>query len=187
MEIHLIRHTKPDIAKNICYGQKNIGVLPSFEAEKDLFLSKLSQDFDAVFTSPLERCAILAHGIIGDKALMDSRLMEYNFGEWEGRPWAEIPQNELDPWMEDFVNIPATGGESITEMYARINEFIEELLAKDFQKILIVTHSVVIRCFWAYTLEIPLKNIFRIKVEFGDVWKFKIDRNPMLNAFVGID
>jgi alpha-ribazole phosphatase len=187
MEIHLIRHTKPDIGKGICYGQSNIGVLDSFENEKSSFISKLNTDFDAVFSSPLERCLILSKAIKGDNLLIDNRLMEYNFGEWEGRPWAEIPQDELEPWMIDFVNIPAKGGENLNEMYERVSAFINDLLLKENKKVLIVAHSVVIRCFWAFALEIPLKNIFRIKVEFGDIWKFNLDANSNYNSFIGID
>jgi len=33
MEIYLIRHTTPDVAKGICYGQTDLDVANTFEEE----------------------------------------------------------------------------------------------------------------------------------------------------------
>ncbi len=186
MEIHLIRHTKPNIAKNVCYGQSDVGLLDSYDLEKSEFSKKLSQNYDAVFSSPLSRCLRLANDLNIGEALTDKRLMEYNFGQWEGRAWDEIPKKELDPWMSDFVNYPAPDGESLKLMFERVKNFIDELSNKEYNKVLIVSHSVVIRCFWAYTLEIPLQNLFRIKVEFGDIWQFNIDSQANYRSFIGM-
>ena len=57
MRIHLIRHTTPDIKKGLCYGQTDLDVTDTFEQEKEHVLSKLLGEYDAVFTSPLQRCS----------------------------------------------------------------------------------------------------------------------------------
>ena len=41
MLIHLIRHTKPEIAAGICYGQTDLELASSFTQEADTVLSKL--------------------------------------------------------------------------------------------------------------------------------------------------
>ena len=43
------------------------------------------------------------------------RLMEMNFGDWEMKNWNDIPPEQLNPWMEDFVNIRASNGESFID------------------------------------------------------------------------
>ena len=52
--------------------------------------------------------------------------------------------------MEDFVNVAPTNGESFNQMYLRVSNFIEMLRNKDFNDVLIVSHSGVIMCFLAY-------------------------------------
>ena len=44
MDIYIIRHTTPDIAKGICYGQTNLELTDDFQAESDAILSKLPKN-----------------------------------------------------------------------------------------------------------------------------------------------
>ena len=57
MLIHIIRHTTPDIAKGICYGQTDLALASSFYEERELLTSKLLDSYDAIYTSPLQRCS----------------------------------------------------------------------------------------------------------------------------------
>ena len=57
--LYLIRHTTPDIAHGICYGQLDINLSESFEYEVNAVL-KLLPALDLVITSPLQRCKKLA-------------------------------------------------------------------------------------------------------------------------------
>ena len=59
MELILIRHTTPAIEKGICYGQSDLNVADSFEAELELILKEVGQH-RKVYSSPLKRCRILA-------------------------------------------------------------------------------------------------------------------------------
>ena len=43
--------------------------------------------------------------------------MEMNFGDWEMKNWDDIPLEELNPWMQDFVNVRVSNGESFTDLY----------------------------------------------------------------------
>ena len=82
MLIHLIRHTTPKVESGICYGNSDLEVTNTFNEERDVVLSKLSNHYDVVFTSPLSRCAKLAGFINSPKHHADDRLKEYNFGDW---------------------------------------------------------------------------------------------------------
>ncbi|MFB9080950.1 histidine phosphatase family protein [Flavobacterium procerum] len=43
----------------------------------------------------------------------DERLKEKNFGDWEMRKW-DIFRRTTQSWMEDFVTIPVSNGESFS-------------------------------------------------------------------------
>ena len=53
MEIYLIRHTTPDVAKGICYGQTDLALTATFPEEAEHVLKQLPPDLDVVYSSPL--------------------------------------------------------------------------------------------------------------------------------------
>ena len=170
MLIHLIRHTTPDIESGVCYGQKNLDTLNSFEQEKNSIIARLKPQYDIVYSSPLKRCTQLAKTIKTREFAVDNDLMEVNFGNWEGKTWDEIPHSESKPWMDDFINVCPPNGESLTQMQQRVQRFIEHHLKPNEQKnTAIVTHAGVIRLFFVWALNIPLENIFKIKLDYGVV------------------
>jgi len=177
MEIHVIRHTPVNFDKNRCYGQFDPPLAGNFIENAKSLSNQLSDGYDQVFTSPLSRCVKLANELNLKDFKRDNRLTELDFGDWEGQFWKDINQEALNTWMEDFVNNPPTNGETLNQMYERISEFINSLRNENINKVLIITHSGVIRCFWAYFLEIPLQNIFRIPIGFGEVFKFNLGAN----------
>ena len=183
MLIHLIRHTTPKIESGICYGQTDLDVVDSFEQEKDVVLSKLLTDYDAVYTSPLQRCSKLAASITGKQRITEPRLMEYNFGDWELRPWSDFKPGEADDWMNNFVDQPAPNGDSILTMQDRVMGFFNELFSKDYQHVAVVAHSGVQRILHAHILETPLTHMFRLQLDFGAVLEIKSDlQNNLLTV-----
>ena len=57
---------------------------------------------------------------------IDPRLQEYDFGEWEGRNWPDIPRAESDPWIADMLNAAPPGGESFAALIARVRAAIAD-------------------------------------------------------------
>ncbi|MEM9987685.1 MAG: alpha-ribazole phosphatase [Bacteroidota bacterium] len=173
MEIYLIRHTVPKIAKGICYGQTDIELDETrFEEQVRTILHKLPPNLDRVYSSPLARCRRLAQRLPGPVEV-DPRLMELDFGRWENKKWEEIDPETLGAWMEDFVRAKAGKGESYLDLHDRTVAFIEALSAKARQDqcLAIVTHAGNIRSFVSYLLGLPLENSFRLQVEHGAVVK----------------
>jgi len=175
MEIYLVRHTETICEKGICYGQSDVGLAAPFESVFEHILSQLPQSA-LLFSSPLKRCVILADYIQNNKSTIsfekDDRLMEMNFGYWELKNWNEIPPEELNPWMEDFVNIGVSNGESFVELHKRVGQFLSEIMLQKIESpIIIVTHGGVIRSFLCHQSSLPLKDAFTNKVDFGQVIK----------------
>ncbi len=177
MEITVIRHTPLAIEAGICYGQMDVPLKPNFQDDFALLKAQLSADYDRVFTSPQQRCVHLTE-FIGLPYQTDHRLMEFNFGTWEGKAWTSIQKSEIDPWYADFVRYPTPGGESMQAMFERLSNFLNELRSQAHNNVLIVTHGGIIRFMWCYLLQIPLENTFKVPVGFGEVFRFNLGLSP---------
>lgn len=82
-------------------------------------------DFERVFTSPLRRAVRTSElAGFGDVAVQRDELVEWNYGEYEGRTTAEIRERRPDwsLWVHG-----APGGESPEQVRARIDPLVEEL------------------------------------------------------------
>jgi len=164
----LIRHTTPDICKGLIYGRTDVTLAGNFDAEKELVIAKLPQYIDLVVSSPSSRCILLAREI-DDLFVEDERLMELDFGLWEGKTWDTIDRLESERWMEDFINASPPQGESLYQMNERVMSFWNELLQCSHQRIAIITHAGVIRLILASVNTISLQSLFDINVHFGEV------------------
>lgn len=173
MNIDLIRHTTPDIAEGICYGQSDLALKPSYPQEFELIHGKLMPHYDRVISSPLQRCLQLAKTLETDSLLEDPRIMEYDFGDWELKPWAEFKTTQAQNWMNNFVDQPAPNGDSMVIMQTRVLQFWTELLENGHQNVAVVTHSGVQRLLHAHILQTPLKFMFRLELGFGAVIRVK--------------
>lgn len=168
MEIYLVRHTTPEIEKGICYGYSDIPLKESFFLEAEKVLSSIPTPFDEVYSSPLQRCTQLAH-VISEDITIDNRLKELNFGSWELKKWTDIPNDEIQPWYNDWVNKPTHKGESYQDLQNRAISFVDDI-PTHYNKIAIVTHAGVIRSLWAYFNNVALKNSFNsLVIEYGSV------------------
>ncbi len=141
-----MRHLRPAVAEGICYGVTDLDLAEGHEAALEGLLERLPA-ITAIATSPLRRCRILAEAIAarhGVTARADPRLMEMDFGAWEGLAWNEIPRAELDAWAADFWNARAHGGESVAQLQARTRAALAEYRAAPGHHLL-VTHAGVIK------------------------------------------
>ncbi|HEY4336491.1 MAG TPA: alpha-ribazole phosphatase [Puia sp.] len=163
-DIYLIRHTTPAVAKGVCYGQTDLDVTAGFEEEVAAIRECLPASFAAVYSSPLRRCSMLAERLFPDRpVLLRPSLMEIHCGEWEMRTWDELPREEIDPWMADFVNIRIPGGESYIDLHTRVSGCWEEITAAAAdQPVAIVAHGGVIRSILAGITATPLIDSFKV-------------------------
>ena len=177
MEIYLIRHTTPRIAKGICYGQADLDVAATFEKEASSILNSINILEEAkVFSSPLKRCTKLAQKF-SNNINIDKRLLELNFGDWELLKWDELPQPDSDIWMNDFVNVTVTNGESYKDLAKRANEAFTEIISSPEKQLIIITHSGVIRSILSRINNINLKDSFDINIQYGQVFKLYKQQN----------
>jgi alpha-ribazole phosphatase len=168
VEIYLIRHTTPVLEPGLIYGRTDLALHTDFPIELEAVKKKLHIDFDIVYSSPAFRCTELARAL-SSSFTTDLRLQELDFGEWEGKTWDTVDQIALQQWMDDYVHACVPGGESMMQMHSRVAAFWQELLQSDFKKVAIVTHAGVIRLILSIVRQIALKEVFDIKLAYGEV------------------
>ncbi len=169
--LYLIRHTTPDIAPGICYGQLDIDVADSFAAEANNVLHYLPP-LQLILTSPLLRTRRLAEHLaqVQHCALRsDARLLEKHFGAWEGKAWDDIARGEIDAWGDDFMGYASKGGESAQQVMQRVKNLLSEVAQLPQKNIALVAHAGSIRAMLAVMGEVALADILQWEVGYGAV------------------
>jgi alpha-ribazole phosphatase len=125
MPYALLRHLPTDIVPGLCYGRLDLP--PGAGRDAGAALAGL-EGFaaTALFSSPARRCLALAEQVAALRGLPvrpDARLLELDFGAWEGRAWDDVPRAALDEWAADPWGFAPPGGESGAALVARVRDF----------------------------------------------------------------
>ena len=175
MDVYLVRHTTPDVAVGVCYGQADVGLADSFDAEWLALSPKIEHLVNPlVFSSPLQRCAKLAQRTVDhfnfSSPLIDARLLELDFGDWELKSWRDIPQGIVGEWTDEHVKQAPPNGESYVALHHRAKAFLYDLAKyQNNQQALVFTHAGVIRALVAEALNVPLREASKLGVGYGSV------------------
>ena len=168
MRLILIRHPQPLVAPGVCYGSSDLPTAPD-DVERVLAELRSSASIASgaarssapvvppgtpLYSSPLQRCAALAHRL--GAPVLDARLAEMDFGAWELRSWDDIAHAEVDAWAADLVHYRPGGGENVLQVAARVAAFRAELLRQPHRQAAIVCHAGTIRLLTALQAGLPL-------------------------------
>lgn len=189
MKLYLVRHTSVDVPEGTCYGQSNVPLKSTFEAEAEIVKQKLlGISFDAVYSSPLSRCRKLATYCGYDDVVLKDRLKEMSFGEWEMTRWDDIEDDNIDDWYENWIHQPVTGGESFKMQYERVKSILSEIEKRNYGNVVLFTHAGVINCARVYFGKTTLEKAFNWVPTYGEVICFDSDtRNETIVTLENID
>lgn len=170
--IYIVRHPKTTTPDGVCYGRSN--VTPNkqslIEAEQKVKAKLEGACIDICYTSPLQRCTLLAAHLAGhSKIISDDSLQEIDFGSWEMTPWDEIPPQEQALWGKDFIRCKVHGGENFLDLQQRVVAFWLKLVSSTEQTALVITHAGLIRALLNHLLDTNPEKIFAIEVDYADV------------------
>ncbi|MBF0612390.1 MAG: histidine phosphatase family protein [Magnetococcales bacterium] len=139
--------------------------------------------WQVIITSPLIRCSHFAHQLAGRLSLpivVEPRLREMSFGQWEGHSSQEILSydgDRLRNFWRDPLNNPPPDGEHLEDLAKRVGEGFNTYMERyDGSHMLFVLHGGVIRTILALTLHLPLQHLSRLLVPYACLSRIRRDR-----------
>ena len=189
LNIYLLRHgeTTYNADGNRYCGRTDAQLTTKGLAQAAAVAEQLENiQLDAVYASPLFRAKRTAEiASSGAKVKTDQRLIEIDFGNWEGKTRAEFVAEDPVSWQNwdtDPGNYRAgCTGESGAEVIERVADFFNSLLERHSSgNILVVAHNGVNRLFLSHKLGMPLKNYRKIAQENSSITRFELAENGEL-------
>jgi len=144
-----------------------------------------------VVSSPLRRAVATATAIadaLGTSVGTDDGLLEIDFGEWEGRTFAEVKQRwkaERKAWRTDS-SVAPPGGESVDQVARRVRAARDRLVAANpGGTVIAVSHVTPIKLLLCAALAAPTSSVFRMHLDTASVSTvdWYPDRVPLLRLF----
>lgn len=124
-------------------------------------------EITAIFSSPSGRTKATTNLIRGERdipVIYDENLREIKLGQWEGKTHSSIKEMYLTEF-ESYWNTPhlfkTVEGETFEETRARAIQVLNRI-KREFKSgnILIVTHSVVIKCLYSFFKNSPIETLW---------------------------
>lgn len=156
----IVRHAQSIANKEqIFIGHKDLDLTETGHEQARLlgeYLVKKAYPIDVIYSSDLLRpyhtvepyAKAVGMGIIKEKG-----LREIYAGQWEGNRFDDLPvlyPENYNVWLHDIGNCQTNGGESVKELYERINLTVDRIAEEnDGKTVLIGTHATPLRCLYA--------------------------------------
>ena len=185
--IFLLRHgeTARNADNNRYCGRSDIALTPKGIQQAAAVRDQLKHvAFTGIYSSPLERAFITAQIASGKEVTKDTRLIEADFGQWEGKTKEEFINENTSSWNA-WMNDPGSAragvtGETGMDVVKRVDDFFNEL-TKQFTSgnFLIVAHNGVNRLYMSYKLGMPLKNYRQLVQLNSAITQFTLDENGL--------
>jgi broad specificity phosphatase PhoE len=123
---------------------------------------------ETLYSSPLRRALETASVLgeaVGRDPVIDSRLVELNYGAWEGCTYEEISHATPEvyrAWQRDPGSIAPPGGESGEQLIERVTPFLLDVAERHQSgNVVVVCHRTVSRLIACYIMGVPLSEYRR--------------------------
>ena len=169
--LYLVHHgaTEANLARPpIVQGRRhNLALAPlglrQAEATRELLAIR---PLDCCYSSPLQRALETATIVAAPHGLSPvalEALTECHSGCWEGLDWQTIRSRDAEAYIR-FMQDPAANGfpegESVTDVYRRVQPALEEILKRHTgETILVVSHQMIIRTYLGGLLGLSLDQV----------------------------
>lgn len=153
-QLWLVRHGETAWSLSGAHtGRTDLPLTPEGERKAAALRPRLSgHDFKLVLTSPLQRarrtCELAG---FGSNAQIETNLLEWNYGDYEGRSTADI-QRDHPGWSLFADGVP--NGETLDHVAARARVVIDRALAATGDVVLFA-HGHILRILGACWVELP--------------------------------
>lgn len=184
-EIIVVRHGQTAAnAQGLLLGRLDVD-LDDVGRAQAVALAAAVPDPDLLVTSPLARTRQTAAAFGGDVELeVDERWIEMDYGDFDGRPVADVPNETWSQWRADVDFVPP-GGESLARMTTRVHDALDDLVVRaSGRRVVVVTHVSPIKAAVGWALEIGPEVSWRTFVAPASITRVGVGPNgPTLRSF----
>jgi broad specificity phosphatase PhoE len=146
-------------------GRTDLPLLPEDEAKLKPWRLYLKRPFVLVLSSPLTRARQTAEWVGFNRFELDDNLMEWNYGDYEGKTSAEIHKTRPG-WSLWKDGVPH--GETIEDVAARARKVIERVRAVSGD-VALVSHGHMLRVLASCWLDNSPKNAQHLALSTGSI------------------
>lgn len=133
LELWLVRHGETDWNKNgRVQGDTDVPLNALGIRQAEALAKRIGHEvFNTVYASDLSRAAKTAETVFPNADIRyDPRLREIDLGEYEGRVWKDIPEDEqpqVAVWLSGPYDKKVPGGESSDDLRDRVADWLASL------------------------------------------------------------
>ena len=194
---YLIRHGEiknssgSKIAASDDKGLSGDGVLEAELLSSYFHDIKINSIFASPTSSAVQTTDIVAKNLGIPTFFKHSGLTDKKEGDCAGKPYWQIREESMkawEKWSKDPINFSPPNGESVKDFVARVGRAFKDII-KNYdigQKIILSTHTGVIRALIILSLDIPVENFFRIEVPSGSISRIDWTENYSILKFCSL-
>lgn len=150
---------------------------------------QVSQAWDVIYSSPLQRCRLFAEEWAEQKQLplyIEPNLQEMDFGEWEAQSTERLYQlypDELAQFWQTPLSFTPPQAESLLTFKSRVLESVEtltqQMYAQGWIRALIISHGGVIKLLKCQALKQNDNDLLKMSAELGQLNSFVFDQGQL--------
>lgn len=145
----------------IRHGSTDWNIQDRFQGQSDIPLNEIglqqanalsrrlkNENINAIYSSDLKRAQETAQIIAKyhqDQTVLDPKLREIDFGDWEGLTYKDIQQREPDrlaAWNSDMLNVSPPGGETLSQLCEWVMSYFDKMKhVHNDETIVVVAHG----------------------------------------------
>ena len=202
-KILLVRHGESEAnGKGFFAGQIDIPLSErgKLQAQKTSGWICEHYSVDKIYASDLQRAYGTAQALadrLGMEIESRKSLREINAGEWQGKSFDELEKDYAESygvWLKDIGRAQTKGGESVQELYDRVQaELVKIARENEGKTVVVATHATPIRALYTFVQGIPvadMKNtpwasnasVTEIRFENDRFWLYKFSVDEYLSG-----
>jgi len=187
--ILFVRHGETDANRaGVLVGRSDYGLTAGGrQASRAVGRALAQSGAGKLLSSPLRR-AVDSAVVIGKACNLDpeidERLVEMEYGEWEGRRPRDVAEADWEKWRAN-VDFRPPGGESLREVFDRVSSFCDDMLDNRSEGIVIaVSHVTPIKAAIAWALQAGPEMTWRMHLSLSSISRiYERDGSPFVVSF----
>ncbi|MFU8856793.1 MAG: histidine phosphatase family protein [Deferrisomatales bacterium] len=172
--LFLVRHGEV-FGEGVLHGHVDVALTPRGRQQMEAVAQRLAgEDLAAVYCSDLSRAREGARAVASPRGLPvreDPAFRELHLGRWDDRSFAVLWREErelLERWRADLEGFVVPGGESLSQLRARVLPSLEAALGRHpGRSLCLVAHGGVNRVILFEALGVPLARFHSVAQEYA--------------------